>query len=209
MSTNKTLKEKILSFIPEEKRLEFSKIFTFETPLITPPNNDPNSAPATQAPAKILTKDGTEIKYDTPTAAVGTSVTVVTPDGELPAPDGEIVLADGTNLTVVGGKITEIETAKAESTEPPDPNAAAMAEMNEKYSGLEGQLAKANKIIEALTTRFEAQEKATKEVQSALEKFSKGWNEFLDMPTDKPIDEPGSVVLNKKAKASSYLKNNN
>lgn len=62
------------------------------------------------------TSDGLVINTDD--LSVGSTVTVINPDGtETPAPDQEYVLDDGTNVTVIDGVITEIESAAAETAE--------------------------------------------------------------------------------------------
>lgn len=214
-SMEASFKDKLNQFIKEnvspETQEKFKTFFKFNAPVVTPTTNAaPPIVPPVAAPIK--TKDGTEIKYDTPTPVVNkTKVTVVTPDGELPAPDGEIVLEDGTNLTIVGGVITEIESPQTEQTEPMDPamNANAMAEMNTKVSGLENQLAQANKIISALTSRFEAQEKESTEIKNTLTQFSKDWSEFMGAPLAKPIVTPTVTKLSKKDNLLNKFHKNN
>jgi hypothetical protein len=54
-----------------------------------------------------LLKDGTEIRWNGE-LAVGTPITVVTAEGELPAPDATHELEDGTLVTTQNGAVTEI-----------------------------------------------------------------------------------------------------
>jgi len=70
---------------------------------------------APSAPAKMVDatlQDGTAITVDK--MEVGGKVLI----GGVPAPDAEYVLSDGTNITTVGGIITEIESGPAEASEP-------------------------------------------------------------------------------------------
>ena len=63
----------------------------------------------------IALNDGTILTVDK--MEVGATATITNADGVVPAPDGEYVDTDGNNYTVVGGLITEIETAAAEATD--------------------------------------------------------------------------------------------
>ncbi len=65
-------------------------------------------APSTFGEAKLM--DGTVIKYDTEVLAVGSTVTVVTESGELPAPNGEHELENGDKIYITDGKVDKIET---------------------------------------------------------------------------------------------------
>ena len=74
----------------------------------------PNPTPTDPVPVDYPLADGTVLHI--PKLEIGGAVTI---SGQ-PAPDSEYVLADGTNITVVGGVITEIETADQAAGEPAD-----------------------------------------------------------------------------------------
>lgn len=56
----------------------------------------------------VKTQDGTILSYDGE-LTVGTEIFVLDETGRTPAPDGEYILEDGTKLSVMAGKIEEIE----------------------------------------------------------------------------------------------------
>jgi hypothetical protein len=67
----------------------------------------------------VNTADGTvKINFEGDTVATGLNVTMTAPDGtELPLPDGEYNLEGGMNITVMGGVVQEVATAKEEATD--------------------------------------------------------------------------------------------
>ena len=71
----------------------------------------------------VNTADGTvKINFEGDTVATGLNVTMTAPDGtELPLPDGEYNLEGGMNITVMGGKVEEVATAKEEATDTETP----------------------------------------------------------------------------------------
>ena len=73
----------------------------------------------------VNTADGSvKINFEGDTIATGLAVTMTAPDGsELPLPDGEYSLEGGMNITVMGGLVEEVSTAKEETTdkEPANP----------------------------------------------------------------------------------------
>lgn len=111
----------------------------------------------------------------TPTLAVGSVMSLISPDGDIPAPDGSHTLIDGTQVVVLDGVISEVVEAVAVA-ETPD-----MVEMksdmetlkteNEKlklsivenakavelkFAELEAKIANHNKINELLNEAFVA-----------------------------------------------------
>lgn len=159
----------------------------------------PNPAQEQVALQEAPLADGTILKYNTPTLAVGSEVTIVSPEGELPAPAGELTLQDGTKIVVVsqeGKSVVESVTpgsgapaAPVQQEAAPDLNAKIL-EIASLLKGFEDQL-KAEKA---------ENEKLKKEVAEAQTKFSaleKNVGEFigvfsavLEMPTAEPIEAP-------------------
>lgn len=60
--------------------------------------------------AKATTTDGTMVKWDGD-LAMGTAITVITPEGDKPAPDGALEFEDGTVIEVAGGVCTKVTAA--------------------------------------------------------------------------------------------------
>ena len=71
----------------------------------------------------VNTADGTvKINFEGDTVATGLAVTMTAPDGtELPLPDGEYNLEGGMNISVMGGIVQEVSTAKEEATDTETP----------------------------------------------------------------------------------------
>lgn len=71
----------------------------------------------------VNTADGSvKINFDGDTIATGLAVTMTAPDGsELPLPDGEYSLEGGMNISVMGGLVEEVSTAKEEATDTETP----------------------------------------------------------------------------------------
>lgn len=129
-------------------------------------------------------KDGSKI--DLSGLEVGADAMLVDASGNsVSAPDGEYVLADGTNVTVVGGKVSEVESAKAEATEPemPPMDMEADAKFDE---------------MNATITYLQAENEALKSKLGELEsKFNQGFSEMLSVlegfsktPVADPIQNP-------------------
>lgn len=150
-------KNKVVEFFnkflsPEAKaafKKEFGEIPTLQT---TP-------TPTAMTEGKL--KDGTVIKYDTPTLAVGSMLMVVGQDGtELPAPNGDWELEDGTVFKTVDGKVTELTPATPAAPSEPVTQAAAVEQPNKLVEALkvlmEGRFAEQAKLIESLTEENKA-----------------------------------------------------
>ena len=197
-----TIKDAIIRMLSPEQKTELSSKFKFEVAppaVVAPVNPEVSAAPAPELKAK----DGTVVKYSTPTPVAGvTLVTVVTPDGELPAPDGELVMDNGDVLTIAGGVLTEIETAAADAIEPPveTPMAVTKEAMDEAVNSVKSQLDVANKTIAALVSRFDAQAKEVKNLETSLLNFSSAFQELMGTPMANPIDAPNNAVVTKKDK---------
>lgn len=189
MNDKKTFKDLVNSILSPEQKETFAKAFKFETPIpVVEPVN--NAAPETLPPVagEIKTKDGTVVKYSTPTPMPNeTIVTVVTPDGELPAPAGDHELENGDEITVGdAGLLLEYEPAEVVAPVAPVTQEA----MDAAVSDVNAKLEIANKTISALVARFDAVEKDNTELKSTLATFSKTFTELLNTPMANPIVAP-------------------
>lgn len=99
---------------------------------------------------------------------VGAPLHIQNPDGSgtTPCPDGEFNLSDGTVVTVVGGKVTEIETPEQENED--DQNETQMKE----------QLQQITDAFEAFKTEFSTQKTENEAAKQAIEAL-KSENETL------------------------------
>jgi hypothetical protein len=189
MNDKKTFKDLVNSILSPEQKETFAKAFKFETPIpVVEPVN--NAAPETVPPVagEIKTKDGTVVKYSTPTPMPNeTIVMVVTPDGELPAPAGDHELENGDKITVGdAGLLLEYETAEVVAPVAPVTQEAMDAAVND----VNAKLDLANKTISALVSRFDAVEKDNTELKATLATFSKTFTDLLSTPMANPIVTP-------------------
>jgi hypothetical protein len=189
MNEHKTFKDLVNAILSPAQKETFAKAFKFETPIPVVEPVD-NAAPETVPPVagEIKTKDGTVVKYSTPTPIPNeTIVTVVTPDGELPAPAGEHELETGETITVgEAGLLVEFEPS--EVVEPVAP--VTQEAMDAAVNDVKSQLDLANKTISALVSRFDAVEKDNTELKATLATFSKTFTDLLSTPMDNPIVAP-------------------
>jgi hypothetical protein len=207
-----TFKEKLNKFMKEnlspEDHKKVSEFFKFNTPpLTTPPTGTPQATPVTQGGEAKL-KDGTVIKYDTPALAIGSTLTVITPEGEASAPNGDHEAENGDIITVVDGKVTDLKPAA-----PATPAVPAMPEMVAQMKAeFEKQLKEnseaADKKYNELKTQFEAQTKAHEELKEKFLGFSTFFEESLGIPSAEPITIPANkpVSLSKKEKLLNKFK---
>lgn len=198
-----TFKEAVNNILTPEQKEKLSKAFKFNVPVVTPPVNTP-------APTVVLKEDkladGTVIKSDSPEFIVGSLVTVVTTEGELPAPDGEHTLSNGDVIVVAEGKVTEVK--KAAPTEPQAPMMPEMvAQMKAEF---EAKLAEANKTIEELKASFS---KDSEEFKTQIAQITTAFNAFSELlektPSAEPIKTPENVTpngFNKKVQTLSKFK---
>lgn len=113
----------------------------------------------------------------TPTLAVGSVLSLISPEGDIPAPDGSHTLTDGTQVVVLDGIISEVVEAVAPEAQA-SPDEIAMKEQIEKlksenetlklsiventkaielkFAELETKIANHNKINELLNEAFVA-----------------------------------------------------
>jgi hypothetical protein len=189
MNDKKTFKDLVNSILSPEQKETFAKAFKFETPIpvVEPVNNaEPETVPPVAG--EIKTKDGTVVKYSTPMPIPNeTIVTVVTPDGELPAPAGDHELENGDEITV-GDAGLLLEYEPAEVVEPVAP--VTQEAMDAAVNDVKSQLDLANKTISALVSRFDAVEKDNTELKATLATFSKTFTDLLSTPMANPIVTP-------------------
>ena len=189
MNDKKTFKDLVNSILSPEQKETFAKAFKFETPIpVVEPVN--NAAPETVPPVagEIKTKDGTVVKYSTPMPIPNeTIVTVVTPDGELPAPAGDHELENGDKITV-GDAGLLLEYEPTEVVEPVAP--VTQEAMDAAVNDVNAKLDLANKTISALVSRFDAVEKDNTELKATLATFSKTFTDLLSTPMANPIVAP-------------------
>lgn len=189
MNDKKTFKDLVNSILSPEQKETFAKAFKFETPIpvVEPVNNaEPETVPPVAG--EIKTKDGTVVKYSTPTPMPNeTIVTVVTPDGELPAPAGDHELENGDEITV-GDAGLLLEYEPTEVVEPVAP--VTQEAMDAAVNDVNAKLDLANKTISALVSRFDAVEKDNTELKATLATFSKTFTDLLSTPMANPIVTP-------------------
>jgi len=189
MNDKKTFKDLVNSILSPEQKETFAKAFKFETPIpVVEPVNNADAKTVPPVAGEIKTKDGTVVKYSTPSAIPNeTIVTVVTPDGELPAPAGEHVLENGDTLTI-GEAGLLVEFKPSEVVEPVAP--VNQEAMDAAVNDVNAKLEIANKTISALVARFDSVEKDNTELKSTLATFSKTFNDLLNTPMADPIVAP-------------------
>ncbi len=116
----------------------------------------------------------------------------------IPAEDAEYVLEDGTNVTTVGGKVTEIETPAAEETEPD--NAAEIQTLKDE--------------VETLKTENAALVQSLNESKTALEAINKIKSNYVPKdrtqnfikPKDKADENEGQSIKERKAELEAKKK---
>ena len=111
-----------------------------------------------------------------PTLAVGSVMSLISPDGDIPAPDGSHTLVDGTQVVVLDGVISEVVESEIPEAESPDmvemkSDMGTLKTENEKlkmsiienakavdlkFAELEAKIANHNKINELLNEAFVA-----------------------------------------------------
>jgi hypothetical protein len=85
---SKSFKDILNDILSPEQKVALKKEFN-ALPVIAPVVAAPTETPVAVALMEGKLVDGTVIKYDTEVLGVGSIVTVVTAEGELPAPVGE------------------------------------------------------------------------------------------------------------------------
>lgn len=190
--------------IPDSLKLEIKNFAAkFNAAPIVQPTATPVATPvATPAPAQFgegMLEDGvTVIKYNTPTLAEGSVVTVVTPEGEMNAPEGEHKLQDGTVITVAveGGVSVVKSVTKPEVVEEVAP-AAEMQNVISHVSGFSEQLKTFASEKETMVQKFAAQEQKIEEQKKEIEALNTKVSEFfqlfvkvMELPSGQPSEQP-------------------
>lgn len=171
---------------------------------LTQPAPAPAPAPAPMAAPvqEVPLADGTTIlKYDTPSLGVGSVVTIVTPEGEMPAPAGEHTLQDGSviKVEVIDGvaKVTEMSS-------PEVPPAPAMPQMQEAVNALTSQFDDLKKEFEAVKAEKDALKSELESVKANFSQHSNALKELTpivfaiaEIPSDKPIEAPANKPVKK------------
>lgn len=187
------LKDLIESMLTNEQKTELkAHLEKFNTPIV------PQAQPIQPVQMMEATlEDGTVIKYDTPVLGVGSVVSVVTPEGELPAPDGTHTLTDGTKIEVAQGVVTSIEVPAPVA--PVEPAAPVAPDMSAQFAKVEEKFSKENETlkaeIETLNAKIEDQSKN-------IEVIYNFFNTLLETPTEKPVEKVKKIdskinILNK------------
>jgi hypothetical protein len=196
-------KELVNKLLTPEQKAEFKK-FMGENPAFTAPTPAPSTTPAVFGQGKL--KDGTVVKYDTETLAVGSTVMVVTGEGqELPAPAGEHTLEDGTVIIVdETGKVLEV---KASTPEAPvvQEQAATNPLVDALRQLMEGKFESANKEIENSKKEVETLKATVAEQAKHLDAFRTFFSSLIELPTEAPSSKPEEFVSKKRNKVLSYI----
>ena len=126
-------------------------------------------------------EDGTIVRTDTEEIGVGTTVTVISEQGEAPIADGNYKIVDGetaVEITVSGGLVSEVKPVEAPATEevPAEEGEEEMAEENQALAKIEqGMVELANRVA-ALESKLGESENKFTEMQtkynSEIEKLS-------------------------------------
>lgn len=173
---------------------------TQAAPLAPPAPGQPAQADPVQLQEATLT-DGTVIKYNTPTLAVGSEVTVVSPEGEMPAPEGELTLQDGTVIKVIKGEgnksIVESVTPGAGGAPAAPVQQAGAPDLNQKIleianllKGFESQLAAEKAENESLKKQVAESNTKFSALEANVGQFIQVFSSVLEIPTAQPIEKP-------------------
>lgn len=207
--------------IPADLKSKFKQLISKFNPI--PPVAP--VAPIAQAPVAPIAlqeaplEDGTVLKYDTPTLAAGSIVTVVGPEGEMPAPAGELKLQDGTVITVVskdGSSVVEsivpvaappVQAAPVIQSQPgsqPSAIAPLLAQMRSEFDvkikaeQAEKELFK--KSLDQTKSEFET-------LKTNVSEFMHLFSEIMDTPSAKPIEVPKNKT--EKTNLEKFINRNN
>ena len=148
--------------------------------------------------AQWKSADGTltlETETDTPT--IGGTITLVTPDGSVPAPIGDYDLADGTTISVAEiGVIGEISTV-AEETAPAEEMSApnAMPDVAELKNAISSMLIKFNEDLEIRLSKLETANETLKTELSATPAVTKTAVAPIAQTTEAPKTVRGRLAL--------------
>lgn len=150
----------------------------------------PEAAPAQEEAklefAEYQLADGTKVMI----SALEVGGEVKLEDGSF-APDGDHQLSDGTQISVLGGKITEIQAAEQPEAEMPEIEVEAgkdkkMQEMADEFAA---KILQFSGLIEALTAKVDALEAKSKAGFSQVVELI---DEMAKVPSADPIEKPQS-----------------
>lgn len=139
----------------------------------------------------VKTADGAVLRIDGAKAEVGGKCLLVDANGANPAPDATYTLEDGTSITVMGGVIAEVSTAKEEAADP--------VEAVANPSKMDEELAKVQEGVKSITYKYEevlAENKATFAKVEKLEAQNKAMFEILEKLAELPVDEATQTPAN-------------
>lgn len=184
--------------IPDALKLEiknFAAKFN-AAPIVAPVIPAPVAAPAPAQFGEGMLEDGvTVVKYNTPTLAEGSVITVVTPEGEMNAPEGEHKLQDGTVITVAvenGVSVVKAVTPAVAAVAAPD-----MQNVISQVSGFSEQLKTFASEKETMSQKFAAQEQKIEDQKKEIETLNNKVKDFfqlfvkvMEIPSSDPIEVP-------------------
>lgn len=160
-----------------------------------------NAVPNPEQPVKLgesALQDGTVVKYTGDKLDVGSELTLVTAEGEVPAPEGELVLADGSKVVVAvqDGKsvVSSVTPAEAEAEmEAKDIKDVKerVTKIVEKFEAVEADNKKLRNELEALKLKVSKQSALLTQNTDMLIAFS-------EVETDEPIEKPSNEVTGTK-----------
>lgn len=138
------------------------------------------SAPATEF-VEAKTVDGKSIKADN--WNVGTPVTIVTEEGELPMPDGEHELEGGKILITAGGLVVEVKDKPAEEPMQDTALASEVEGLKTELAAIKLANAEIKTLADNLTAKFEAMQTTNKKAIADL-------CDVVTQIAESPIAEP-------------------
>lgn len=184
--------------IPSDLKVKIKDFLSkFDIAPQTPVTQTPVAPVAPVTPAatfgESLLSDGvTVLKYNTPTLAESSVVTVITPEGEINAPEGDHTLQDGTVITVavegsssVVKAVTPVAPVEAVKAAPSQDMQNVLAQVTGFSSQLENFASK-----DEMLKKFEAQETEIKELKNKVSEFVQLFVSVLEIPSANPIETP-------------------
>lgn len=153
-------------------------------------------------------QDGTVVKYTGDSLAVGSELTIVTPEGETPAPEGDLVLADGSTVTVAvqDGKsvVTVVTPAVAEE----EMEAKDVKDVKERVTKIVEKFESQENLIKDLKTQIENLKLKVGKQGALLTQNTDMLIAFSGVETDEPIVTPDNLTGTKRTKALDKFLNN-
>ena len=143
--------------------------------------------PATEVQCSEATlTDGTVIKWEGD-LTIGTAITVVTAEGEIPAPDAIHETEDGDLITTVGGVVTDI-VEPSEEVAPMMPQDmsqefATIEKFNELVDRIEAKQLEIDAKFSEILEKLSSQSSAFSKTIDLVEKIA-------DLPSELPIEAP-------------------